>query len=75
MYRLLLTAALLIPAAARAQPAPPPRAMPSYQDNEAQWKGGTSSSYGTADLHHQVDQTPPTPPVPEGYGAYDSAPD
>ena len=42
--------------------------MPTYQDDDAQWRGGTSETYGTADLHHHVDQTPPPPPVPEGYG-------
>jgi hypothetical protein len=42
--------------------------MPSYQDSDAQWRGGSSESYGTADLHHHVDQTPPPPPVPQGYG-------
>jgi hypothetical protein len=76
VYRSLLAAALLIPAAAHAQSAPPPapRPMPSYQDSDAQWRGGTSESYGTAELHHHVDQTPPPPPVPQGYGAYDAPP-
>lgn len=72
MHRPFVLAALLLPAAAHAQsaptPAPVPRAMPTYQDNDAQWRGGTSETYGTADLHHHVDQTPPPPPVPEGYG-------
>lgn len=70
MYRPLILAALLLPASAFAQPAPDPapRQMPTYQDNDAQWRGGTSESYGTADLHHRVDQTPPPPPVPQGYG-------
>lgn len=70
MYRPLFAAALLLPAAAFAQsaPQPAPRQMPTYQDDDAQWRGGTSESYGTADLHHHVDQTPPPPPVPEGYG-------
>jgi len=61
-----MLAALLLPATAFAQPAP--RQMPTYQDDDAQWRGGTSESYGTADLHHHVDQTPPPPPVPQGYG-------
>jgi hypothetical protein len=70
LYRPLILAALLLPAAAFAQsaPDPAPRQMPTYQDNDAQWRGGTSETYGTADLHHRVDQTPPPPPVPEGYG-------
>lgn len=69
MYRpLVLAALLLLPAVADAQSAPPPRQMPTYQDDDAQWRGGTSESYGTADLHHHVDQTPPPPPVPQGYG-------
>jgi hypothetical protein len=70
LYRPLILAALLLPTAALAQPAPEPapRQMPTYQDNDAQWRGGTSESYGTADLHHHVDQTPPPPPVPQGYG-------
>ncbi|MDH7637239.1 hypothetical protein [Sphingomonas oryzagri] len=70
MYRPLFAVALLLPTAASAQsdPQPAPRQMPTYQDDDAQWRGGTSESYGTADLHHHVDQTPPPPPVPEGYG-------
>lgn len=68
MYRPLILAAYLLPAAAYAQSTPAPRPMPAYQDNDAQWRGGTSESYGTADLHHHVDQTPPPPPVPDGYG-------
>jgi len=70
LYRPLFLVALLLPVAAQAQsaPEPAPRQMPTYQDNDAQWRGGTSESYGTADLHHHVDQTPPPPPVPEGYG-------
>lgn len=70
MYRPLILAVLLLPAAAHAQsaPEPAPRQMPTYQDDDAQWRGGTSESYGTADLHHHVDQTPPPPPVPQDYG-------
>lgn len=70
MYRSLVFAALLLPAAAFAQPSPQPapRQMPTYQDDDAQWRGGTSETYGTADLHHHVDQTPAPPPVPQGYG-------
>ncbi|MBA2935982.1 hypothetical protein HZF05_18025 [Sphingomonas sp. CGMCC 1.13654] len=71
MYRPLILAALVMPVAAYAQPAPSapaPRQMPTYQDDDAQWRGGTSESYGTADLHHHVDQTPAPPPVPQGYG-------
>jgi hypothetical protein len=70
LYRPFFAVALLLPAAAFAQsdPQPAPRQMPTYQDDDAQWRGGTSESYGTADLHHHVDQTPPPPPVPEGYG-------
>ena len=72
MYRPLILAALLLPATAFAHPTPAPtpapRQMPTYQDDDAQWRGGTSETYGTADLHHHVDQTPPPPPVPQGYG-------
>ncbi|WBO20870.1 hypothetical protein [Sphingomonas abietis] len=76
MYRPLLAIVLLLPVAAQAQDAPAsaptsavaPRQMPTYQDNDAQWRGGTSETYGTADLHHHVDQTPAPPPVPQGYG-------
>jgi hypothetical protein len=78
LYRSLLAAALLLPAAAHAQSASPPepRPMPGYQDDEAQWRGGTEETYGTEDLHHHVDQTPPPPPVPNGYGygGYDEPP-
>jgi hypothetical protein len=70
LYRPLFAVALLLPAVAFAQSdqQPAPRQMPTYQDDDAQWRGGTSESYGTADLHHHVDQTPPPPPVPQGYG-------
>lgn len=70
MYRSLVLATLLLPAAALAQstPQPAPRQMPTYQDDDAQWRGGTSETYSTTDMHHHVDQTPPPPPVPQGYG-------
>jgi hypothetical protein len=70
LYRPLVLAALLFPVAAFAQSGaqPAPRQMPTYQDNDAQWRGGTSDTYSTTDMHHHVDQTPPPPPVPQGYG-------
>lgn len=75
MYRQYLAAvALLIPAAAQAQYAPPPpseRAMPSYEEREDAQVDAPEERYGTADLHHDVDQTPPPPPVPQGYGYQD----
>lgn len=76
MSRMLLAAILLVPTTVYAQSSSPPedRTMPTYQDDDAQWKGGYSDSYGTADLHHHVDQTPAPPPVPDGYGAYDAPP-
>lgn len=79
MFRPLLAAALLLlpTTAAFAQPEPPtPRPMPSYRDDDAQWRGGPHDSYGTADLDHRIDQTPPPPPVPDeyGYGEPDAAP-
>jgi hypothetical protein len=69
LYRPLILAALLLPASAHAQSMQPaPRPMPTYQDSDAQWRGGTSETTSTTDMHHHVDQTPPPPPVPEGYG-------
>lgn len=76
VVRTLLAAALLIPAAlasasAQAQYAPSPypeRPMPSYDEREDAQVDAPVERYGTADLHHDVDQTPPPPPVPQGYG-------
>jgi hypothetical protein len=67
LYRSLLAIALLLPAVAHAQPAPQ-RPMPSYQDGEPDQPGGYHDSYGTANMRPPVDQTPPPPPVPDGYG-------
>jgi hypothetical protein len=74
VYRPFLAAALLIPAAASAQYAPPPaaeRPMPGYDEREQRQVDAPEESYGTTDLHHDVDQTPPPPPVPQGYGYQD----
>jgi hypothetical protein len=74
MVRTLFAAALLIPFAAQAQSTPSSRPMPSYNDGQPLDPRGYYDSYGTADTHHHVDQTPPPPPGPEGYDGEDRGP-
>jgi hypothetical protein len=71
MIRTLIVATLLAPFSAQAQYTAPPRPMPSYYDGQPVDPRGYHDSYGTADTHHHVNQTPGS----QGYGDEDAGPD